>query len=245
MAVAALSSYLFPGQAKAGPAFVEDPCLRRDSGRGIRWITWPDETPKKKNSGRTGKFLDAFHYLAQDIIGHPLAVSPQPLAFNMTLVRGGGVVDMGWDTPESAPWIELTTYVRKLTMLDSESTNLSKVLMILGRDYEGIRPDVKQLQDALKEWRGSSKAQLLTQAEDGDSLSVTSNAEAAEIVINGYLFHANADLLKAWRKMDPFAQTYCLSSAQDWVTTAAGLVKEAATLIEVVMPELVPAGSQT
>lgn len=44
---------------------------------------------------------------------------------------------------------------------------------------------VKQVQYALKEWRGSSKAQLLTQAEDGDSLSVTSNAEAAEIVING------------------------------------------------------------
>jgi hypothetical protein len=47
-------------------------------------------------------------------------------------------------------------------MLDSESTNLSKVLRILGRDYEGIRLDVKQLQEALKEWRGSNKAQLLT-----------------------------------------------------------------------------------
>lgn len=200
---------------------------------------------QEEKFGTDREVLDAFHYLAQDVIGHPLAVSPKPLAFNMTFVRGGGVVDMGWDTPESAPWIELATYVRKLTMLDSESTNLSKVLKILGRDHEGIRPEVKQLQDALKEWRGSSKAQLLTQAEDGDSLSVTSNAEAAEIVINGYLFHANADLLKAWRKMDSFAQTYCLSSAQDWVTTAAGLVKEAATLIEAVMPELVPAGSQS
>lgn len=56
VAVAALRSYLLPGQAKVGPAFVEDPCLRRGSGRGIRWITWPDETPKKKNLGRTGKF---------------------------------------------------------------------------------------------------------------------------------------------------------------------------------------------
>lgn len=85
----------------------------------------------------------------------------------------------------------------------------------------------------------------MTQAENGNSLSVTSNAEAAEIVINGYLFHANADLLRAWRKMDSFAQTYCLSSAQDWVTTAAGLVRDAATLIEVAMPELIPAESQT
>jgi hypothetical protein len=167
------------------------------------------------------------------------------MAFNMTLVRGGGIVDMGWDTPESAPWIELATYVRKLTMLESESTNLSKVLRILGRDHEDIRPDVKQLQEALNEWRDSSKAQLLTQADVGDSVSVTSNAEAAEIVINGYLFHANADLLKAWRKMDSFAQTYCLSSAQDWVTTASGLVRDAATLIEAVMPEQVPSGPKT
>jgi hypothetical protein len=44
----------------------------------------------------------------------------------MTLVSG--VVDMWWDTSESAPWIALATYVRKLTMLESESTNLPKFL---------------------------------------------------------------------------------------------------------------------
>jgi hypothetical protein len=47
--------------------------------------------------------LDAFHYLAQDVIRHPLVISPKPLTFKMTLVRGGDVVDMGWDTPESGP----------------------------------------------------------------------------------------------------------------------------------------------
>jgi hypothetical protein len=47
-------------------------------------------------------------------------------------------------------------------MLEGESTNLSKFLRILGRDYEGICPDVKQLQEDLKGWRGSSRAQLLT-----------------------------------------------------------------------------------
>lgn len=159
------------------------------------------------------------------------------MTFNMTVILGGEI-HFGWDTPASAPWVELATYVRKLAMLEKENPYISKVLNILARDYQAFRPEIQGLQRAVKDWSGSKKAEFFTQAEGSDSLSVTSNAEAADIVINGYLFHADADLLRAWRKMDPFAQKFCLASAQDWVTSAAVLVRATSGLIEKVMPEL-------
>jgi hypothetical protein len=39
--------------------------------------------------------------------------------------------------------------------------------------------------------------------------------------------------------MDPFAQKFCLAAAQDWVTSAAVLVRATSGLIEKAMPELV------
>lgn len=179
--------------------------------------------------------LDAFRYLARDVVAHPLVVSPKPMAFNVTF-KDHGVTELGWDNPESAPWVELATYVRKLAILEDDSTNLTKVLIIIGKNYESLRPDVKAIQVEVSEWRGSSKAQFLTQAADG-SLSVQSNAEAAELVINGNLFHANADLLKIWRGMDDFAQSYCVAAAQGWITTAGLLVARTSGLIERAVPE--------
>lgn len=88
----------------------------------------------------------------------------------------------------------------------------------------------------MSEWRGSGKTQFLTRAADG-SLSVQSNSEAAELVINGNLFHANADLLKIWRGMDDFAQSYCVAAAQDWITTAGLLVARTSGLIERAVPD--------
>lgn len=188
--------------------------------------------------GTSQEVLDAFHYLAQDVINHPLVINPKPMTFNVTLLLGGEI-HFGWDTPDSATWVELSTYVRKLAMLEKENTYISKVLNILARDYEGLRPEIQELHRAVKDWRGSKKVEYFAQAEGSDSLSVTSNAEAADIVINGYLFHADADLLRVWRKMDPFAQKFCLASAQDWVTSAAVLVRATSGLVEKAMPELV------
>ncbi|WP_332603724.1 hypothetical protein [Arthrobacter sp. S2(2024)] len=157
------------------------------------------------------------------------------MAFNVTL-KAQGVTELGWDNPASAPWVELATYVRKLEILEDDSTNLTKVLIIIGKNYESLRPEVKAIQDEVSEWRGSSKTQVLTQAADG-SLSVQSNSEAAELVINGNLFHANADLLKIWRGMDDFALSYCVAAAKDWITTAGLLVKRTSGLIERAVPE--------
>jgi hypothetical protein len=125
--------------------------------------------------GTSREVLDAFHYLAQDVIKHPLVINPRPMTFNMTLLFGGEI-HFGWDMPDSAPWVELSTYVRKLAMLEKENTYISKVLNILARDYEALRPEIQGLQRAVKDWRGSKKAEFFTQAEGSDSLSVTSTA---------------------------------------------------------------------
>jgi hypothetical protein len=197
----------------------------------------------EKKFGTDFEVLDTFHYLARDVVAHPLVVNPKPMAFNVTFAAKG-VTDFGWDNPDSAPWVELATYVRKLAILEDDSTNLTKVLIIIGKSYESFRLEVKAVQDEVSEWRGSSKAQFLTPAADG-SLSVRSNSEAAELVINGNLFHANADLLKIWRGLDDFAQSYCVAAAQDWITTAGLLVKRTSELIERAVPELaLPGGPQ-
>ncbi|CAH0232631.1 hypothetical protein SRABI26_02687 [Arthrobacter sp. Bi26] len=185
------------------------------------------------------EILDDFHYLAQDVINHPLALAPQPMALNVTFFAGGGM-DFGWDSPESAPWVELATYVRKLAILEDEATSITKVLKIMGKNHEWLRPDVQRIQDAVKEWRGSNKAQFVTQEDEG-GLSITSNAQAAEIVINGSMFHGNANLLKVWRELDPFARNYMVASAQDWITTAAGLVRQTVDVVERALPELAAA----
>jgi hypothetical protein len=180
--------------------------------------------------------LDAFHYLARDVVKHPLVVEPKPMALNV-LFTAGAVASFGWDNPDTAPWVELATYVRKLAILEDDSTNLTKVLVILGKSHEALRPEIKAVQVDVAEWRGSSKTQFLTPGADG-SLSIRSNAEAAELVINGSLFHANADLLKIWRGLDDFAQSYCVASAQDWISTAGQLIKATSELIERACPEI-------
>ena len=133
--------------------------------------------------------------------------------------------------------------MRKLAILEDDSANLTKVLFILAKSHEALRPEVRVVQDDVAEWSASSKTQFLAPAADG-SLSIRSNAEAAELVINGSLFHATADLLKIWRGLDDFAQSYCVASAQDWISTAGLLVKRTSELIEKAVPALaLPGGS--
>lgn len=54
------------------------------------------------------------------------------------------------------------------------------------------------------------------------------------------MFHANADHLKVWRGLDPFAKSYMVASAQDWIITAAVLVRETVKVVEKACPELAP-----
>jgi hypothetical protein len=182
--------------------------------------------------------LEAFHYLAQDVISHPLVVNPQPMIFTLTFHVGAGTT-FGWDNPETAPWVELATYVRKLAILEGEATGITQVLQILGRDRSDLRDEIKQLKGKVSAWRGSNKAQFVTQDGGNDaSVSIRSNAEAAELVINGYLFHSNANLLKAWRGLDEMDQGFCIASARDWITEAGLLVAETARILGKAIPAL-------
>lgn len=81
----------------------------------------PMARPRVKNSGTDIEVLDASRYLARDVVAHPLVVNPKPMGFNVTF-KAQGVTELGWDNPESAPWRELATYVRKLAILEDDST---------------------------------------------------------------------------------------------------------------------------
>lgn len=135
---------------------------------------------RQKNSSRTdSEVLSDFHYLAQDVISHPLTINPRPMSLNITFFAGGDM-EIGWDTPETAPWVELATYVRKLAILEDEATSIGKVLKIIGRHHEALRPEVETIQAAIKEWKGSAKMQFFSQQENCEGLSISSNAQAAE-----------------------------------------------------------------
>lgn len=185
------------------------------------------------------ELLEAFHYLAQDVASHSLVVDPRPMAFTMTF-RADAETTFGWDNPDAAPWVELATYVRKLAILEGEATGIRQVLQILGRDHPDLRSEILQLKEKLTSWRGSNKSQVIIQNGDGDhaAVSIRSNSDAAELVINGYLFHSNANLLKAWRDLDEMAQGYCIASARDWIIEAGSLVAETAELVEKAIPKL-------
>ena len=108
-----------------------------------------------------------------ETLSHTLwSLTQKPMAFNVTF-KAQGVTELGWDNPESAPWVELATYVRKLAILEDDSTNLTKVLIIIGKNYESLRPDVKAIQDEVSEWRGSRKTQFLTQPQTARSACST------------------------------------------------------------------------
>lgn len=190
----------------------------------------------RKNVEKTGLFQDdtdrieAFRYLAQDVIDHPLLLNPKPMTFNITFT-GDVATNYGWDTPESASWMQLAMYVRKLALLEKEPVFISNILNVISKDHVAKREAVAVIKASISSWKGSSKTEFFTSNEDG-SLSVTSLAGSAEIVINGAMFHADAEKLKIWRGMDGFAKKYSEACTHEYIMSAAASIKSTAELID-------------